>query len=468
MSILIFLLLIELLGVQALSIWLKPRSFHLAEVLGYGFGLGAALTTLTLWLTAWSGFELSSRLILAVPLALLVLQAIIQRQRVVAFWRSLLTQTWIAVRGRYGILSTLCVLAILVVVLGRFDRALGYNFDIFDEFSFWGTAAKTIFDTRSVFMHELVLSNLEYYPLHVPILSGSLNILHGEFLDSLARFISPLYFSSILLITFGWLRRAGLSGLLALISVLFLATCGPRMSESGGILYPEIFQAYYFFAAAGFMWSWVRQRTNVRLLYAASFWLSLGAWIKVDGLHLAIVSFAVLAFCLWIWKAILRLSVLLTALAWFVPVPLLWKLFRITSETAAPTIVYDPLIATLKYRVAHAGTIFKAMLSQQFGFIEWSVIWHISGFAVLVAWFRRKTQPDVFFLALLLLVHAAFLAGLYFIVFSNVEALRAASYTRYLARLAPLATIVIALTFFKKPSSVAPTTSLKSATGANV
>ncbi len=123
-------------------------------------------------------------------------------------------------------LQALIALGIALYALRALTEPMWSN----DFVAIWGLKGKTIFGSGALLaLHQPGFSHPEY-PLGLPLLYAGVAFLTGRWDDHAMALLFPAFQAATLLVAFGWLRRRGVSGEVALLAAAILACFEPLYS----------------------------------------------------------------------------------------------------------------------------------------------------------------------------------------------------------------------------------------------
>jgi len=286
---LLLLSLLGLLGAVALQT-LAPRAGR-GEKMAAAFPMGAGLLTFTVFLASWAGVEIRLTSLAAIFAFLLLL--------LFAFGKfggkNRLGESLDAVSSGPGGPAPIrwapwALIGGLTLVSAAIS--LGRSYTPFDASAIWaskgyGIALEgTIFAARSWGAHTLT------YPLNIPILISSFNLVDGDVIPG-SKLAFPLLFGSILAGAVGFWRRMGMTNVWACAGVLFLGTL-PEIFRHSTYGYVNIPASAYL--VLGTIWGVTGVTSSSRQhMTVAGFLLALGCWTRVEGILYALVITGALA-----------------------------------------------------------------------------------------------------------------------------------------------------------------------------
>jgi hypothetical protein len=285
----LLLLLLVILGSQTIRL-LAPQATRI-EAVAAGLPLGAGLLTFTVFMVSWAGIEIRLATLAAVYVCLLVPLVLGRRLKEKRGEpRPKKMGSPMPAAHRLALLAPSALIGILTLVSAVIS--VGRSYTPFDASAIWaskgyGIALEgTIFAARSWGAHALT------YPLNIPILISSFQLVDGDVLPG-SKLVFPLLFGSILAGAVGFWRRMGMTNIWVCVGVLFLGTL-PEVFRHSTYGYVNIPASAYL--VLGTIWGVTGVTSSSRQhMTVAGFLLALGCWTRVEGILYALVIAGALA-----------------------------------------------------------------------------------------------------------------------------------------------------------------------------
>lgn len=287
----IFLLSIFLMGYPLVSLLIKDQRPFLAR-LAISWGIGAAIIPLELFLWLFIlkfKFNLALfYLILIVQIALLFYLIFKNNNSGSRFNLTALKFIW----PKLKLSSAAILILIFIQIVFLFLNILARPTLAYDNLAMWQYRPKVLFYENQINFDK---QNYAYlgggghinYPWQTPLLSFWLYANLGEFNDRLSNFINLIYYLFILFIIYYFIRQY-LSAFISLIFVWLFSTLPlPFYHAYNG--YADLILSYYLLLAFIFLFYWLREGRQDKLLFAGVFFSS-ALFVKNDALIFAIAG----------------------------------------------------------------------------------------------------------------------------------------------------------------------------------
>jgi|GEM_PF-1961139 len=276
------------LGCVPLS-WLFPGRGVLPFYvrLALGWGIGTIMLTLSMSCLGILGIEYSVLKITLVWLPLILLGLFIARQKKLI----LIDAGSFGRIGGTSAVEKILITALLLKVFYVFYEALIKPVVAWDSWAYWILMAKIFFVERLATPAFASLTRGGTQPWHMPLLNTWIFLNLGNFNDVLSKVIYPIYFVSLLLIFYAFMRRK-MERVLALL-FSFLLTTLPLYFYHASISYADSIVAFY--ACAGFvlLWSYFDERKESFFILSLLF-MMFSILVKKQG-YLYFMSWSMIA-----------------------------------------------------------------------------------------------------------------------------------------------------------------------------
>lgn len=284
---LLTLLLPYLIGLTAIAIVSgKKNSISIWEKIGLSWGLGAGIFGLMMFAVSLTGLKitlLTAALPNAVVLAGLTGYLLFKKVLPIKLNSLSLPQK---IKPAELLLALLIGLTIAYV----FFDALVKPIVNFDDLWRQGSIAKIIYVTGQVVTPQTA-ELAGGHPYLNPLSQAWIYLGLGDWNDALGKIIFPLYFTSLIMVFYGALRRSS-SRQWALLFT-YLLTSFPLIVYHAGTAYTDLMQTFYYTAGIIYLYSWLKEKQNSRLWLAALL-LGIGNFAKQSGIPLWVAATAVL------------------------------------------------------------------------------------------------------------------------------------------------------------------------------
>lgn len=363
------------LALTALLGWLcLPRKVAPSPIAGlaFGFGLGAFVVSVEMFLLATVGVGWNAWVLL-LPLAAL------------AGWKLTREKPSLEVSFHWADgVALVAVLAALWVWLPG-ERLMPLTSQNWDAWAIW------LFKSKAFYLDGAVAPYLERsgeftgqpgYPLLTPLYGTFLYLLNGGIDDYAAKLLTPAFFLALLGAAHSLLVRLASRPAAGLLTAMLALTPQLGRGAFAQAGYADVPLAFYTLCAAGFLTLWVRER-NSELLAAASIAATAAAWTKNEGqLFLA-------AFALIVAAGLLRKKS--PPIHWamaFAPAVLLLGLWSIVRSSAA--VEAAGFTPGLDFDGALFGRAAEYLTERAFTFSEFGLAFLLLPAATAVLLWRRR------------------------------------------------------------------------------
>ena len=195
---------------------------HPAMTLAVAFPFGTGLVTFSLFLLSWAGIGLSAGLLSAV-LAAWTAGILIAWRGSVAQWARAAAATLRPGRLRRSPAQMTLVIGLLALLGLSLLLAVGLSFYEDDELAIWSTKGYGIVLEGTVWAGEDWGAHGLSYPLNIPLAIGLHRLIAGDQVP-ISKWIFPIFYASLLLGAWDFLRRHGARDWPALLGVMLLGS----------------------------------------------------------------------------------------------------------------------------------------------------------------------------------------------------------------------------------------------------
>lgn len=286
--------------------------------------------------------------------------------------------------------------------------------------------------------------NLSYrYPLSMPLVVtlGYLGMGHVD--DQTVKLLFSAYFVSLLVILYhfgrGVVSRPSSLLLLAVFALI------PRIAAQAGldgVGYADLPLSVYFMAGAGFAVRYIdRGRAGEFLL--SIFFMSLGAWVKNEGITFLAIGFILLA-CLALYRHGQRAyAPVAIGLVLVIIVALPWQVYKLFLPELSSTMVSDLSISSISANATRLPKIFKTILPRLFTADKYNVAWALYLLGLSVSW-RRWKEPGFAYLQAMIFFQMSCYVFVYMITTMDLVPQIATSFDRLTIHLLPIVFLSVA------------------------
>lgn len=438
-SVIVFILIISLIGFTILSV--LNLKFSPLEMCSLVFPVGASFITLYCWFLSAIKVYYSVNVIF-VPLIIVSVILLIVNY-IFSGKINKEINTLIHMKKRYQFqvnnIATLFVIAILLIqYLFLLTHSITANIYQPDELSHWGFQAKVIFEGKSLesfYGGNGFETGFEIYPSFVPLLAVSYYIFSDQVIDSFVRIIGPLFLGSLLLHLYTELNKILEKKIISLILLGIFLSSGYVMFEMSTGLYADIEYAFFYYVSVVYMVRYFTNENDLKNLIYSAVFLGLASWTKTDGQYIAImhiILFFIINFKNNKFK--IKDNLMFIVISLFIPIT--WKIYTILRNFPDSRWSIDP-------HPEFIIPMLQASVNQIFNTSSWGLFWIII-FGFVISNFHVKIKRNQLFLLAIIVSNIAFLYFSYIVMF-GAEAPSAASFSRYVLRIAPISLLYIAL-----------------------
>lgn len=425
------------------------KNLNLLEKLGIAIGGGYALITILLLPVSLLGIRTTFyNVVLLLALGLGVELFIIYRKgNLVGAVEDLIKEARVILIARHSILDWLLILVIIMMVTTQFYKSLGFAFDSWDEYSYWGMAAKIIYTGKSVILSNTgLLPGFEKYPIFLPTASALNNIAIGNFGQNFARLINPIILGGLILFLTGYLKRIKLKKTEVFLFILLLLSSGSVFSQMSAILYADLAMAYFYTIAISiYLINFIEKPRKEYYIISAIFF-TFTAWSKIDGLQTSLITISILMIFdfFFIDKKIIRKAMIKGFLLYSIVLiaPLFWYLFG--KFIGLQNIRNKYLFSNLNEKIADLKIIVTNMYFQVVLSNAWPLFWMIVLLSTIIGLVFFIKKIPIVIMSSIILVNLMFMLLAYILVFSINESIIASSFGRYIIRIFPISLVFVA------------------------
>lgn len=367
---------------------------HPAMTLAVSFPLGAGLVTFSLFLLSWAGIDLGLGLLLAV-LAAWIAGILFAWRMAMARWMKSLAQVPCAFSLRRSPAQAAFLIGLLLLLGLSLLLAVGLSFYEDDELAIWSTKGYGMVLEGTVWAGENWGAHGLSYPLNIPLLIGLHRMIGAEHVP-ISKMVFPLFYASLLLGAWDFLRRRGAGGWPALLGVTLLATV-PLLHFHSTLALANLPLTAYLAVGSLLAVDALADRSEGRVLLSGLM-LALGAWTRAEAL---LYAGTLLAYFVIIGRAYRRSNWRQLA-RWVLPLVFVagaWLMFAfasvLSSHLGAAVQVFGRSLDARRVGLAPVGTLAAAFLATGMHKERWaSLLPVIGGLALTALVLRRGRSPE--------------------------------------------------------------------------
>ncbi|MBI5561736.1 MAG: hypothetical protein HY894_02615 [Deltaproteobacteria bacterium] len=303
--------------------------------------------------------------------------------------------------------------------------------------------------------------NLSYqYPLSIPLAATLGYLGMGQVDDQAVKLLFSLYFVALIPAAYYFLRgitsREG-----SLILLAMLVTVPRMMQQAGldGVGYADLPLSVYFLGAGGFGYRYIQGRDKMDFL-AAIFFMSLGAWVKNEGLTLLASGACLLsAYAIYADKRKgAGLAIIAAAIILVIVLP--WQLYKSALPEISGTMMSGLSAGSMLRNASRLPVIWKTIGPKLFTANKYHLTWPLYILSAVVSRKRFKELPYLFLNAIIILQFAVYIFVYMITAFDMVPQIDT-SFDRLTIHLIPLVYLSIGAAWtdlFGRDKTAAPIT----------
>ncbi|KGP78073.1 hypothetical protein [Paenibacillus sp. MAEPY1] len=438
-NLLLFVMTISMIGFSVLS-FIKINSYY--GITSLSFPVGASVITLYCW--GLSIFEVDySFTVIYVPLIVGSLLLIIVNRYILKNNFFYKIKKSVLFRNKREIFLYIFV---LFIVLVEFIAILSHSISVKvyqpDEYSQWAFQAKVIFEGKSLesfYGGNGFETGFERYPSFIPLIAACFYIFSNDIVDSFVRVIGPIFLGSLSIFIYSIIVKIVKSHLIAILMVGIFLTSGFVVFEISSGLYADIAFSYFYTISAVFLLYHLVNK-KVRSLLCSALFLGIASWVKTDGQYLIIIHLFILLVHMFLEyrsiKLIRNVKNVLIYLGGASIIPLTWNAYTNISNFPVSRWSFSP-------HFEFVFSMISSSIEQIMNTTNWGMFWPLCLCMLVINLYLGFRKYQIYVLAIIL-ANIAFLYLSYIFMF-GMEAQTAASFSRYILRVAPLSLIYVAL-----------------------
>lgn len=351
------------------------------------------------------------------------------------------------VTAKYHPVSLLVVFVMFSLILASFYNSLLFPFGNADEWSYWGTATKRIYQFGTVDLRGMGFGGFEKYPLLVPITSASIDLAAGNFYENFSRSITPLFTLFTLIFLIGFLKEFKFKNTEITCFSILLLTAGNIYSAMAATLYADVQLGYFYsLAVMIFLLSIKKPEIKKQLYLISGAFFSFSAFTKIEALYICLATVFGLIILDWLYhknKMIDYLFLIIPSL--FLPV--LWYFYGKIHHlgTAGWT---EALFADTAYAFQNFSEIIKNMARKTIRRpMYYTTFWLYVAGSSIVGLFTSLKNKYYVITFLVLVANFFYLLASYLFIFNAPTIAVLASFERYIIHFLPLSVLIMAFVY---------------------
>lgn len=347
------------------------------------------------------------------------------------------------------LLSIFLTFGITIEVVYAFFRALIKPIEAYDAIAIYAIKSKIFFLAKAIPQNYFpsLIHGFPHpdYPLNIPLSETFLYMAMRNLNDQLVKMIFPLFFVGILCILYFAIRRFA-SRAYALLFTFLLASV-PMFNAYAANAYQELPLAFYYFASAIFLFAWIKDKGDLRILGLSAVLVALAGWTKNEGmLYCVINAFLVLVVSVLArkdtpWKVALA-PVLYVFIIALILAPWIWikQRFGIVNDEIS-LLNLNPVY--LFKQLHKLGPILYEFQKQLFGPKKWILLWPIAIYAAIFH-YRKIFAPEVRYISISLILAFCGYVLFYMVSYVDVVFFTSKTWGRFMLHFLPLVVLWLA------------------------
>lgn len=415
-------------------------------VLGISFGLGVGLNAILFFFySAISNERIGFWHILIWLSAVIIGLAIYLYKKRILF-RPEIGFTKNILKVKYHPFEFLLIFIIFSLVLSLFYNSLIFPFGNADEWSYWGTAAKRIFQFGSIDLRGMGFGGFEKYPLLIPITSASVNMFVGTFYENFSRVVTPLFTLFMMIFLVGFLKEFSFKKKEIYCFVFLLLTAGNIYSAMAATLYADVQLGYlYSVAVMLFLLSIKKPEVKKGLYFLSGAFFSFAAFTKIEALYICLASVFGLMFLDWLYhKNNLKDYLYFLLPSFFLPVS--WFFYSKAKNLGAAGWT-EGIFANTEYAFKNFFVIIKNMAKKTINPYYYTTFWVYVVLSSVIGFFTSLKNKYFIFIFAIIFGNFLYLLSTYLFVFNAPTIAVLASFERYIIHFLPLSLLMVAFVY---------------------
>lgn len=351
--------------------------------------------------------------------------------------------------GKYGLLQFFLTFGIALESVYALFRALIKPIEAYDAVAIYAIKSKIFFIARAI--PETYFPGLVFgfphpdYPLNIPLSETFFYIAMGNLNDQLVKIIFPLFFLGILTLLYFAIRRFA-SRTYALLFTFLLASI-PQFNAFAANAYQELPLAFYYFASALLLFSWIEDKEDIRLLILSAIMAALGGWTKNEGLMYCAINAVLVMSALMrtkknmTWKTLIA-PILYVAVIGLILAPWIFIKHKFgISNDEINLANLNPIY--LSKQVHKLIPIFYELQKQLFGPKKWLILWPIVMFVAAFN-YRKLFKGTQGYITISIVLAICGYVLFYMISYVDAAFFASKTWSRFLLHFLPLVVLWLA------------------------
>ncbi len=347
------------------------------------------------------------------------------------------------------LLSIFLTFGITLEVVYAFFRALIKPIEAYDAVAIYAIKSKIFFLAKAIPQNYFpgLIHGFPHpdYPLNIPLGETFMYMAMGNLNDQLVKMIFPLFFAGILCILFYAIRRFATRAYA--LTFTFLLASVPMFNAYAANAYQELPLAFYCFAGAIFLFAWIEERKNLRILALSAVLVALAGWTKNEGLLYCVINASLVLFVSILnrkdtsWKVALA-PVRYVFIIALILAPWIWikQRFGIVNDEISLLNLNPVYLSRQLYKI---GPILYEFQKQLFGPKKWLLIWPIVIYAAIFHC-RKIFAPEQRYISISLILIFCGYVLFYMVSYVDVVFFASKTWGRFMLHFLPLTVLWLA------------------------
>ncbi|MBT2763307.1 hypothetical protein [Paenibacillus sp. ISL-20] len=436
-KLIIFVMIVSLIGFSVIIS--LPKKMNVVTSVSLIFPIGSVVITLYCWLLSLIRIDYSFEVIF-IPLIVLALIGV--AYKLFSKKTNSSQNSQIEEKVKQSLFLRIIFVFVIAVLVLKFVTILFYSISTKvyqpDEYSQWAFQAKMIYlgkGLESFYGGMGFETGFETYPSFIPLLVACYYFFSGEIIDSFVRVIGPIFLASLLIFIYTQLNSFVKNKLINLLLIGIYISSGFVVFEMSSGLYADIEYTYFYTISVVMFIKHLIQKSDISALIYSGMFMGFASWVKTDGQYLAFIHLAIICLIYIInhlSKEKIR-NIFIYAIISFA-IPVLWKLYTSLNEFPISRWALNP-------KPEYTLPMISASIQQILNTTNWGLFW-VLVFAFMVVNLYVGFNKQQAYMLLIIFSNIVFLYISYIFMFGE-EAKSAASFSRYILRIAPLSLLYV-------------------------